>query len=241
MCLMLMLVQVTSIATPTQLTRLEIDLEDFSFNCTASCNMESLSSLRSLRALILHNSSDVEEWLPACVPDWDQLRELFLPEAGIQKASLQALAMLPSLHTLQCVFNLRRAGHVQLASLQHLTYSYTRAPVGTPPELAAFSAPELRTVAGLESVCLKWEPDEDQDEGQWLVDLARVADGILQWVPALSLHGSMKGDALDKILSALHRWQPVQGGQRCWINLASSHIEGPASLASLPPVVRCLT
>jgi hypothetical protein len=233
------LVQVTSLATLTQLTRLEIQGLRLRMSDPPAQEMETLSSLRNLRAFTSHNWWNAGGWFHACVAAWRQLQELRLSNLDIPAGFLQALAALPSLHTLQCNLPFGGAGHVQLASLQHLTLCRFSLPSGTPSELAAFSAPQLRTVEGLDTGVIQWS-DEAQDQQQMIADTARAAGGILQWATRLCVWGSITGGVLDKLLSALHNWQPLQRAKWNGLTLGALDIKGPASLAHLPPAVRCL-
>jgi hypothetical protein len=232
-----LLVQATSIATLTQLTRLELKgkrLRDY-----PPREMDSLSSLCNLRVFKLYNSSYVGGWFPACMAAWRQLQELHVPELHIKGADLQALAVLPSLRTLHCNFTFRGAGCVQLASLEHLTCTFDSVPCGTPAELAAFSAPQLKTVEGLHRVDVWW-PKGAENQEQFLADIARAVEGILQWAPELHVATVWSHDIQGMFLSALHRWQPVQGGERCELDLSRWYNNNPAPVINLPPVVQCL-
>jgi hypothetical protein len=92
-------------------------------------------------------------------------------------------------------------------------------------------------VEGLHRVALWW-PDGDQEQEQFVADIARAADGILQWTPELHVAKMCKEDTQGSILSALHNWQPVQTGQRCGLDLSMWELRSPASLASVPPAVQ---
>jgi hypothetical protein len=198
--------------------------------------MESLSSQCSLRAPTIHSCLEVKKWLPACVPAWGQLQELHVPN----DVPLQALAALPNLHTLHCNFHLRGggAGRLHLPSLQHLVHcGYL--PQGSPAELAAVSAPQLKTVEGLHRFELSW-PIGDEEQEDFIVDIARAADGILQWVPKICFAGQIgKQDVQGRVWSALHRWQPVQGIAGCGLDLRPWYLR-TGSLVKLPPAVQLL-
>jgi hypothetical protein len=229
-------VQIAGIATRTQLTNLDLEIVCWDDRVPQPQHLKTLSFLSNLCALKLTGIRCLEGWFPACVPAWGQLQELHISGARFEGEPLRALAALPSLHTLHCGLNLDGAGHLQLASLQHLNHpSIFRA---TPAQLAGFCTPQLEKVTGLREIELICN---DSDQEQMLADIAGAAGGFLQWAPVLWLTGPAEADGdLRHALSALQRWQPVQRGQKCELNVIHWRSVSPEALAQLPPAIQIL-